>query len=138
LSIDIELDYDFLRIYHGLTILSLNLTPNDITGATITGPFQSTDSSGALTFKFESDGNTIENGWNATFTCTTLGVNDNAFIDWSYYPNPVKNEIEIHSKSEIQSISVYTIDGKLIYSENNKLFKTTISMQEFAKGTYIF
>jgi hypothetical protein len=137
-SIDIELDYDFLRIYNGLTASSPNLTPNGITGSTTPEPFQSTDTSGALTFKFESDGNTIGNGWNAIFNCTTLGTNDNAFIDYSYYPNPVKNEIDINSKSEIQSISVFTIDGKLIYSDNKKLLKTTISMQEFAKGTYIF
>ena len=137
-NVNIELNYDFLYVFDGLSTSNTNLTPSGITGSSIPGPFQSTAASGALTFKFLSDGNTVASGWNASFNCVNLGIGNNDFIDFSYFPNPVKNNIEINSKNEIQNITIYTIEGKLIYSDNKKFFKNTISMLDFAKGTYLF
>jgi len=137
-SINIENGYDFLYIYNGPDSNAPLLTPTGITGNTVVGPFESTDSSGALTFRFVSDTNTNGAGWDGNFSCTTLGTDENSFIDFSYYPNPVRNTLTITSKNEIQSIVVYSIDGRLLYSDVSHQLGTIVDMGKYAVGTYIF
>ena len=137
-SIDIEDGYDFLYIYNGIDTGSASLIPTGITGTTIVGPFESTATSGALTFKFISDTNTNGTGWDANFSCTTLGTDSNNYIDFSYYPNPVQNTITISSKSEIWNIDVYSIDGRLLYKEDKHQLGGSVDMSGYARGTYVF
>lgn len=136
-SIDLENSYDFLYIYNGMNTNAPLLTPTGITGNAIVGPFESTDSSGALTFRFESDTNTNGTGWEGNFNCITLGTDNNNFVDFSYYPNPVKSTVNITSKNEIQVITVYSIDGKLLYKNELKYLETLIDMSGYAIGTYV-
>ncbi|MGK4568299.1 T9SS type A sorting domain-containing protein [Flavobacterium sp. 3HN19-14] len=59
-------------------------------------------------------------------------------VDFTYYPNPAKSELNIKSKSEINSITVYSIDGKRLYNNNSKVSEIKIDMSAYASGTYIF
>jgi len=137
-SIDIEDGYDFLHIYNGQSTSNTELVSGGITGNAIVGPFTSTDVSGALTFRFISDTNTNGAGWNAILECESLGINQQELIDFSYFPNPVQDEILITSKTEINSISIFSIDGRMLYVSNFKQFDAKINMSDFASGTYIF
>ncbi|MDI1255538.1 MAG: M12 family metallo-peptidase [Flavobacterium sp.] len=133
-SFDTEPSYDFLYVYDGDTLLTLE----GLSGNTIPGPYTATDSSGALKFKFTSDGYVNAAGWTGNFSCENLGVTNHGIIDFTYYPNPVKDVIMIQSKTEISNIAIYSIDGKLLYNSNAKVLETKIDMSAYASGTYIF
>ncbi|WP_299274008.1 CUB domain-containing protein [uncultured Psychroserpens sp.] len=66
-AFDLESCCDELRIYDGpnasFPLLGV------FAGNTISGPFTSSDASGALTFVFDSDSSVTESGWAANLTC---------------------------------------------------------------------
>ncbi|PHR11794.1 MAG: hypothetical protein COA40_10710 [Aequorivita sp.] len=51
------------------------------------------------------------------FLCGILGVADNAVENFSFYPNPVKNEINFNNVYSFERVTVYGIQGNLISSE---------------------
>jgi hypothetical protein len=63
--------------------------------------------------------------------------------DVYYYPNPTKNNVNIivGGKDNKVSLSVYTIDGVLIYSREQLLDdisrKTIVDLSKYTSGTYI-
>jgi metallopeptidase family M12-like protein/type IX secretion system substrate protein len=134
-SIAIEQGWDFLYIFDGPDIESPFLT--SITGFDVVGPFESTHASGALTFQFDADTNTNFAGWDAAFSCLHLGTEQNGLIDFSYYPNPTTGIINIKSKNEIQSIAIYSLDGKLLDQFNGKQLDATVDLSSYATGTYV-
>ena len=67
-----------------------------------------------------------------------LGINDNEKSAFSVYPNPVKNVINIKSKStnaSIKTAEIYSLDGKrLMITEVKSL---SIPVENLTTGTYI-
>jgi hypothetical protein len=53
-----------------------------------------------------------------------------------YYPNPVLNDLNIKSETEIRNIDVYTITGQKIKSVTLKTSNTTIDLSDLTSGTY--
>jgi hypothetical protein len=51
------------------------------------------------------------------FECGVLGVADNTVENFSFYPNPVKNEINFNNIFSFEKVSIYGIQGNLITSE---------------------
>lgn len=51
--------------------------------------------------------------------CNTLGVSDFSNSELIYYPNPVQDVLTIHSQKALQSIEVYSMDGKAASVQNN-------------------
>ncbi|WP_181368951.1 M12 family metallo-peptidase [Flavobacterium pallidum] len=134
-SIAIEDGWDYLYIFNGPNIESDMLAA--ITGFDVVGPFESTDASGALTFQFDADTNTNLAGWDGAFSCLDLGTSGNSLIDYSYYPNPTTGILNIKSKNEIQSIAIYSLDGKLLDQFNEKQFDAKVDLSSYATGTYV-
>lgn len=66
---DVELNYDYLYIYDGNSNQSPQIPGSPFTGTTSPGSF--TTSSGAVTFRFYSDGATVTPGFEATYSCNT-------------------------------------------------------------------
>jgi len=54
----------------------------------------------------------------------------------SYYPNPVVDNLNIRSETEIQNIDVYTITGQRIKALPLKINSTTIDLTDVRQGTY--
>lgn len=54
-----------------------------------------------------------------------------------YYPNPVLNNLNIKSETEIQNIDVYTITGQRIKSLTLKTKSAVIDLTDITQGTYI-
>ncbi len=54
----------------------------------------------------------------------------------SYYPNPVVDNLNIRSETEIQNIDVYTITGQRIKSLPLKMNSTTIDLTDVRQGVY--
>lgn len=137
--IDIELGYDFLFIHNGDSTSAPLLTPDGITGGDIeAGPFESTDSTGALTFHFTSDQYISGEGWNAQITCTNLGTGSNEFLDFSYSPNPTNGRVMLHASRPMRAIRVYGIDGRRLLERASSATDEQVDLSGFASGTYVF
>lgn len=67
---DVELNWDYLYVYDGPNDQSPQIAGSPFTGTT--GPGQFTTSSGAVTFRFTSDGATVTPGFLANYTCNTV------------------------------------------------------------------
>lgn len=64
------------------------------------------------------------------FCKETLSVNDLEKPDFNFYPNPVKDELNITSKSEIKNISIYNVSGQRVFvsrSNSNKINTSALS-----------
>lgn len=107
--------------------------------------FESQDSSGALTLEFFSRSNyfssTPQNsGWIATVSClNTLGNEEliDGYIDYTYSPNPVKDILKVKSKDEIKKLSIFSIEGKKIFTVESNKTDENIDFSSFETGTYI-
>ena len=138
-SFNLENTFDYLYIYNGPDEFYPSLTPNGLTGTANPGIFNSTSSEGSLTFKFYSDQGVVASGWNATINCTgTLGIEDNNFLDYSYYPNPTTGKVTITSKDVITEIAVYNIAGQLLFNQKLNGLNAIVDISPFAQGTYFF
>jgi uncharacterized delta-60 repeat protein len=72
----------------------------------------------------------------------TAGISENEVLpEFSIYPNPAKDKIfvEIANSvfSETSSLSLYTINGDLLYSHPLKVKRYELSVRVFPEGTYI-
>ena len=138
-SFNLENTFDYLYIYNGPDEFYPLLTPGGLTGTANPGIFNSTSSEGSLTFKFYSDQGVVASGWNATINCTgSLNIEDNNFLDYSYYPNPTTGKVAITSKDAITEIAVYNIAGQLLFNQKLNGLNATVDISSFAQGTYFF
>ena len=64
----------------------------------------------------------------------TMSSNDfNSFTDFTVYPNPVKEEINIQSNGNISKVILYSLDGrKLLETEN-----TFLKVDHLPEGMYL-
>lgn len=80
-DVDIEISYDLLKVYDGLTTASPLLAT--LTGTTVPPPIVATNADRALTFHFDSDLVTNNSGWFAQILCgypvSFLGPADSCF-----------------------------------------------------------
>ncbi|MXN92442.1 T9SS type A sorting domain-containing protein [Flavobacterium sp. Sd200] len=69
-----------------------------------------------------------------SFPLSRLDVNADKF---TLYPNPAKETLNIKSINNFsaQKASIYSLDGKLVKTENIK--DSSVSVQQLAKGTYL-
>lgn len=51
------------------------------------------------------------------FLCGVLGVEDNDFVDFSFYPNPTSNVINFNNVHSFNTVEIYGVQGNLILSE---------------------
>lgn len=139
LSFSLERDYDYLYVYNGSSTSSPSFEANGYTGTTIPGPFESTSPDGALTIRFFSDSGQTSQGWVATTSClANLGLDENSYLDYSYYPNPTNGLVTINSKDIISNVMVYNIEGRLLYSGEANNLTTQVDISNYASGTYFF
>jgi hypothetical protein len=133
---NLENNWDFMYIYNGLDTSNLlaTLTGNQGLGNT----YESTDVSGALTFRFVSDEMITAAGWVGEIECLTLGLNDvSGYLDFSYYPNPVQDILHIQAKSQILEYSLYNLEGKRLNSAKVNSLKSNIQLNHLPAGTYV-
>lgn len=72
----------------------------------------------------------------AYLTNTTLGINENSFKSFNFYPNPTKDYLFVNETfiSEIETISIFQIDGKLLEKINSNF--EIIDIKNLSVGTY--
>lgn len=138
-SFSLEQDYDYLYVYNGSSTSSPSFAANGYTGTATPGILESTAPDGALTLKFFSDGGVTDQGWVAVTSCiSNLGLNENTYLDYSYYPNPANSIVTISSKDIISNVRVYNVEGRLLYSGDINNLTTQVDISNYASGTYFF
>ena len=65
-------------------------------------------------------------------------ITDNELLNFSVYPNPLKNtiSIELPNLNGVAKINIYSINGQLIYKENTRKLKTEIDLETLKDGVY--
>ncbi|HLV24617.1 MAG TPA: T9SS type A sorting domain-containing protein [Moheibacter sp.] len=69
--------------------------------------------------------------------CEELGINDLNSFDFTYYPNPVKDVLNISSKKEIESVSVFNLAGQKVLN-NAEVSNNQVDINSLTPGTYVF
>lgn len=67
----------------------------------------------------------------------TLTVNGFDSKSFSYYPNPVKNELYLSYSKDITSVKVVNILGQVMSNQSNKATSAMIDMSTFPAGVYL-
>lgn len=66
-----------------------------------------------------------------------LGVSDFNSFEFSYYPNPVNDVLNISSKAAIKEISVFNVTGQKVLN-SNKINSGKIDVSNLNAGIYVF
>ncbi len=132
--------YDELAVYDGTstssTLIGEYCDNNPISEVT------ATNTDGALTFVFSSDGSVQQDGWNATIECVTdttvniVPVNQGVKV----YPNPTTSIVNVNLsnvKSNNADIEIYSANGKMIYKKSTSDNNTQIDLSSYNKGIYM-
>lgn len=105
--------------------------------------FRSLDtSSGATTFLGNigetNPGGYIQLTWISFYKNRPLSVESLSEINTlSFYPNPVKNFINIESQKLINTANIYTIRGQNVFSKEINKTQATLDLSMLSKGIYI-
>lgn len=67
----------------------------------------------------------------------STGVEDYFLTDVSVYPNPASDFLKINSNNILREVNIFSVDGRMVYSNNVNQCETTIDLSMFNKGTYI-
>ncbi|WP_158276180.1 T9SS type A sorting domain-containing protein [Brumimicrobium oceani] len=79
-------------------------------------------------------GTTISNA--ANFTTSTVGLSENELVNVSYAPNPVSSVLNIIAVSNIESVVVYNLTGKVVMEVKANNAALAIDMSTLSNGTY--
>jgi len=69
-------------------------------------------------------------------TSSTAGLDDLNLVDFSYYPNPVKDKLIIKAKENITSLSLYNLLGQEIKKITPFELETELDLTFITNGTY--
>ncbi len=72
-----------------------------------------------------------------SLVCEQLGVSDLNSFEFAYYPNPVRDVLNINSQKAVQSVEVYNLTGQRVINES-KVNQGQIDVSKLATGTYVF
>ncbi len=67
----------------------------------------------------------------------TLGIESFATENFSVYPNPVKDVLNISTKTAVDNVTVYDILGKTVLTSNPDVISPKIDMSGLASGAYL-
>jgi len=61
-------------------------------------------------------------------------INDSNIPEITIYPNPVNNQLHINTENKITSVSIWNLDGKEVYSQENP--SNTVNISFIPAGVY--
>jgi len=65
---------------------------------------------------------------------TVASVQNNNLTDFSVYPNPANNIVNIQSNDTVKNISIFNILGKMVYNQNDI---NSVNLSNFNSGIYL-
>ncbi len=70
-------------------------------------------------------------------SCETLGVSDMDSFDFAYYPNPVKDVLNITSNKPVENVAVFNLAGQKVLA-NAQVSNGQINVSALPAGVYVF
>ena len=134
LSFDTESCCDDLTVYDGPSTSSPLI--GTYAGSTLPDPITSSDSTGALTFVFDSDGSLQYGGYEILISCGPLGIDDYAVIDFTYNPNPVNDQLAIKAQRKVDNITIFNMLGQVVLRQLPNSLECVVNMAEMQAGAY--
>jgi hypothetical protein len=74
---------------------------------------------------------------NITLGATVLSIKNNSVLDFSMYPNPTFNMLNISAKETIQDTQIFNVLGKNVMSVKVNNSKASIDVSNLATGIYL-
>ena len=65
------------------------------------------------------------------------GINEQGGLTVSLFPNPAKNKLTIEASEPVNVLEIYTLNGALVYRQNNCSERIEINVNNYAIGTYM-
>ena len=81
--------------------------------------------------------NYYDGTWSIDASCEAMGLSDVSTLDFVYYPNPVKDVLNISSRKPIESISVHNMAGQQVLQSLNER-NGQVDIAALAPGVYVF
>lgn len=72
-----------------------------------------------------------------SFVTDELGVNDEIFDSFSFYPNPVENQLNLQANTSIEKIEVFNLLGQQVLTETPNNLNTQINTEKLEAGVYL-
>ena len=69
-------------------------------------------------------------------TLPNLGVSDLEFYDFEYYPNPVRDVLNISSQQVIAQVDIYNMLGQNVSVQKLNALEGTVNTTSLSTGTY--
>ena len=73
---------------------------------------------------------------NFSITSSTLGTNDLEVSEFTYFPNPVNDQLTIKAQSDVKDISVYNMLGQLVLRQVPNSLDCVVDMAAMQSGAY--
>jgi len=83
------------------------------------------------------NGEAVEGIMTVTGQCEQLGISDMNSFDFAYYPNPVKDVLNISSGKTIENVTAYNLAGQSVLS-SAKVTNGQINVSALPAGVYVF
>jgi hypothetical protein len=112
-------------------------TGNFSLSGTITGLDACTDYVVRALIHDGSYGGELTDEANVATKCTTTGINEVGLVWLDLFPNPAIERITLLASEPLKLVSIYSLDGKQVFSENFSGVRAEINVAAFAPGTYI-
>lgn len=68
---------------------------------------------------------------------SAMGVDDIKKIDIQFYPNPVVDFVNIINEEPIQSVNIFDISGKMVYTSKENAKAVKLDLSGLISGTYV-
>jgi hypothetical protein len=66
----------------------------------------------------------------------TLGLDDPAMSEFTYFPNPVNDQLTINSQRDVKDITVYNMLGQVVVRQTPNMRNCTVDMSTMQTGAY--
>jgi len=129
-------DFDtHIRIFEDCTLTNEIAENDDACGVQSEVTFTS---NGTDTYYILVEGAGSEVGsFTLTISCEDLGIENNTFSSFNYYPNPVNNTLHLENNVEISAAKIYTIAGQKVIDQTIGSLNGTIDTSSLSKGVYL-
>lgn len=96
--------------------------------------FSYTYNKASIFFNFGSNGTGLTYFWDDMYFYDPTGINNSKVETLNVYPNPATENIYIKNSEELSEISIYSVNGKMVYNSNNP--SNTIDITNLTSGIY--
>jgi len=66
-----------------------------------------------------------------------MSVDNQIFEDFSFYPNPVENQLNLKANAQIESVEIFNLLGQNVINTNPNAVETEINTQALQSGVYM-